>query len=112
MFWHQLFDWPQCKIIVDGALGDLDAARSIYKQDLPRWSVDQPHYDEDDKAENCRLREPCARLAAADRAGLARLLHEWEAYTVKNLKIEHLWAPTLFPLELADDGLPNRRVDR
>jgi hypothetical protein len=43
-----------------------------------------------------------------DRAGLARLLHEWEAYTVKNFKIEHLGEPTPFPLKLADDRLPNR----
>jgi hypothetical protein len=35
-----------------------------------------------------------------DRAGLARLLHSWEAETVKNFKIEHLWEPTPFPLEL------------
>ena len=47
-----------------------------------------------------RLRELCARLMADDRAGLARLLHEWEAQTVKNFKIEHLWEPTPFPLEL------------
>ncbi len=99
MFRHQLFDWPQCKIIVDVALGDLDAARSICKEHFPRWSVDQPHYDEDDRAENRRLRELCARLAENDRTGLARLLHEWEEHTVKHFKIEHLWAPTPFPLE-------------
>ena len=99
MFRHKLFDWPQCKVIVDVALGDLEAARSICKKNLPRWSVDRPNYDEDDKAENRRLRDLCARLADDDRAGLARLLHEWEAYTVKNFKIEHLWEPTPFPLE-------------
>jgi hypothetical protein len=47
------------------------------------------------------LRALCAALAANDRAGLAKLLHEWEALTVKNLRIEHLWQPTAFPLELA-----------
>jgi hypothetical protein len=45
------------------------------------------------------VRELCAKLAEDDRAGLARLLHEWEAYTVKNFKIEQLWEPTPFPLE-------------
>ena len=99
MFRHKLFDWPQCKIIVDVALGDLDAARAICKENLPRWSVDNPQHDEDSKAKYRRLRELCARLAANDRAGLAQLLHEWEAYTVKNFKIEHLWEPTRFPLE-------------
>ncbi|MFY9827825.1 MAG: hypothetical protein WAK69_04285 [Rhodoplanes sp.] len=98
MFRHQLFDWPQCKIIIDVALGDLDAARSICKENMHRWSVDQPHHDEDSKAKYRRLRELCARLAD-DRAGLAQLLHEWEVCTVKNFKIEHLWEPTPFPLE-------------
>lgn len=49
-----------------------------------------------------------ARLAENDRTGLARVLHEWEAYTVKSFKIEHLWEPTPFPLELPDAGLPRR----
>jgi len=53
-------------------------------------------------AENRRLRELCAKLADDDRAGLARLLHAWEAYTVRNFKIEHLWQPTPLPLELAE----------
>jgi hypothetical protein len=96
----KLFDWPQCRIIVDVALDDLAAARSICKENLPRWSVDRPNYDEDDRAENRRLRELCAKLADDDRAGLARLLHEWEAYAVKNFKIEQLWEPTPFPLEM------------
>lgn len=52
------------------------------------------------KAELRRLKELCRRLAADDRAGLAALLHEWEAQMVKNLKIEHLWQLTPLPLEL------------
>ncbi len=52
------------------------------------------------KRKTRRLRELCAKLAEDDRTGLARLLHEWEAYTVKNFKIEHLWEPTPFPLEM------------
>jgi hypothetical protein len=61
-----------------------------------------PAFNISDRAENRRLRELCAKLADDDRAGLARLLHEWEAYTVKNFKIEHLWEPTPLPLELAE----------
>jgi hypothetical protein len=99
MLGPKLFDWPHCKIIINVALGDLDSARSICKENLQRSSVDRPNYDEDDKAENRRLREVCAKLAEDDRAGLARLPHEWEVHTVKNFKIEHLWEPTPFPLE-------------
>lgn len=101
MFRHKLFDWPQCKIIVDVALGDLDAAQAICEEKMHRWSVDQPQHDEDSMAKYRRLRELCTRLGENDRAGLARLLHEWEAYTVKNFKIEHLWEPSPFPLERA-----------
>lgn len=108
MFGPKLFSWPQCKIIVDVALGDLDAARSRCRENLQHWSVDRPNYDEDDRAENRRLRELCAHLAANDRAGLAQLLHGWEAYTVKNFKIEHLWEPTPFPLELPAAAPPMR----
>ena len=67
---------------------------------MTRWSVDSQNYDEDDRAEKRRLRELCAKLEDDDSAGLGRLMHEWEAYTVKNFKIEHLWEPTPFPLEM------------
>ena len=102
MFGPKLFEWPHCKIIVDVALGDLEAARAICEKNIQRWSnwSDDPDLDEDGKAKFRRLRELCAKLAEDDRAGLARLLHEWEAYTVKNFKIEHLWEPTPFPLEM------------
>ena len=64
------------------------------------WSEETYGCDDDDKAQLRRLKELCRRLAADDRAGLAALLHDWEAQTVRNLKIEHLWEPTPFPLEL------------
>jgi hypothetical protein len=99
-FRHQLYDWPTVKIIVDVALGDLDAARLICGEHLESWMTDKPHYGENDRAEFRRLRELCIRLKQDDRPGLARLLHAWEAETVKNFKIEHIWEPTPFPLEL------------
>ena len=101
MFRHKLFDWPQCKVIVDVALGDLEAARAIGEKNSQRWSnwSEDPDLYEDGKAKFRRVSQLCARLAEDDRAGLARLLHEWEAYTVKNFKIEHLWESTTFPLE-------------
>jgi hypothetical protein len=100
-FRHQLFDWPDARFIVEVALGDLEVARATSKANLAMWSTIRPHHDEDTRQEYRRLRELCARLADDDRAGLAQLLHEWEAITVKNLKIEQLWEPTPFPLEQA-----------
>ena len=42
----------------------------------------------------------CPLVAANDRTGLAKLLHSYEAQSVKNLKIEKFWEPTPFPIEL------------
>ena len=99
-FGHKMFDWSEVRIIAEVALGDLDAARKTRDEQLVRWSADHPNYDQEDLEELERLRALCARLTADDRAGMASLLHEWEAATVKNLKIEHLWQQTPFPLEL------------
>jgi hypothetical protein len=38
-------------------------------------------------------------LAGGDRHGVAQLLHGWEAESVKRLKLEEYWEPTLFPIE-------------
>jgi hypothetical protein len=99
-FRHHLYDKGDSEIVYLVACGHLAAARAICEKHLESWSIDKPHYDEDDKAKFRRLRELCALLESDDRLGLARLLHEWEAETVKNFKIEHLWEPTPFPLEL------------
>jgi hypothetical protein len=98
-FRHQLYDWPQCRIIVEVALGDLDAAQATGKTSLALWSLPQVETEVGEKYQRlCALH---AAVVAGDRAELVRMLHEWEALTVRNLKIEHLWQPTPFPLELA-----------
>jgi hypothetical protein len=98
-FRHHLYDWPQCRIIVEVALGDLDAARATGEVSLALWSQPQVEAEVGEKYQRlCALH---AAVVAGDRAKLARMLQEWEAQTVRNLKIEHLWQPTPFPLELA-----------
>jgi hypothetical protein len=99
-FRHHLFDWPSDKVIVDLALGNLDAARAICLENAESWSRDHPQYDDVDRAKYRGRVKLSEFLAAGDRSGLARILHDWEAFTVKNLKIEHLWERTPFPLEL------------
>jgi hypothetical protein len=42
----------------------------------------------------------CPLVASNDRAGLAKLLHSYEAQSVKNLKIEKFWERTPFPIEM------------
>jgi hypothetical protein len=97
---HQLYEWATAKIVLDVALGDLEAARLLCDQNLASWSVERPHHSDDKKAQLRKVRDLCALLQNDDRVELARLLHTWEAETVKNFKIEHIWEPTPFPLEL------------
>lgn len=96
-FRHQLFDWPHRRIILDVARGDLDSARSICTARVT--SQTNEGLDDEGMAKLQRAKELCRLLAVDDRAGMAALLHEWEAQTVRNLKIEHLWEATPFPLE-------------
>jgi hypothetical protein len=98
-FRHKLYEWATAKIVLDVALGNIENARLLCTQNLDSWSVERSHHSEDKKTELRRLCELCALLQADDRPGLVRLLHEWEAQSVKNLKIEHLWELTPFPLE-------------
>jgi len=91
---------PTARIIIDVARGDLDKAHRTWESQRELWSVEKSNYGEEDATMLRRLRHLCALLESDDRTGLARLLHEWEARTVKNLKIEHLWESTPFPLEL------------
>lgn len=100
LFRHHMYDKGDAEIIVRVAQGFLGHARKLCVQQRERWSTDKPEYDDDTRADFRRLLELSALLEKDDRAGLASLLHSWEAETVKNFKIEHLWEPTPFPLEL------------
>ena len=42
----------------------------------------------------------CPLVAAGDRLGLVQLLRDWEASSVEHLKLQKLWEPTPFPIEL------------
>ena len=86
------------RVGVDCARGDLESARAgcaALKSGLTRWSMASMR-DDFDRVTG----ELCPLLAANDRAGMARLLHQWEAYTVEKLKIGHIYEPSPFPLEL------------
>jgi hypothetical protein len=98
---HQLFDWAPQRFILEIALGNFAAARCILDENRVQWSADHPNWDDEDQEFYAELRLMFARLDADDWQGMAALLHTWEARTVRNLKIEHLWEPESFPLELA-----------
>ena len=101
---HPDFGWnkrPLQKLIVDIAMGDFDAARAICRDVISRYTPETFPGDAEDKAHFADLKKLCAMLASDDRKGMATMLHAFEAETVKNLKLEHLWQPTPFPFELA-----------
>lgn len=91
--------YPDRKIFVDVARGDLEAARTIcayFATDrAKRWYLPQMQEEYDRITQ--RL---CPLVAANDRPGLARLLHEFEAGSAKDMKLNKLWEPTPFPIEL------------
>jgi len=81
------------------ALGELDVARAIWAKTngfyRPGRIMDEPfHQLEYDRL--CLIGEP---LMADDRAGLAALLHRWEAENIVGSPLEPHWVAERFPLE-------------
>ncbi|MFM9939070.1 MAG: hypothetical protein ACKVP7_06205 [Hyphomicrobiaceae bacterium] len=96
---HRLTEYPNPRVIIDVALGDLEAARRLSSGPLSRWlAVAQPK-DDYDRTKLHGLKALCDLLERDDRDGMASLLHAWEARKIKNLKLEHVWEKTPFPLE-------------
>jgi len=79
------------------AMGDLDEARDIINTEKQAGDFWTPRLDRLGLKE--KLFELGDRLGPEDRAKLANLLHDWEAYTVEKLKLNPVWERTPFPLE-------------
>ncbi len=91
--------YPIRKLYVDLALGRLETAENALR-DLakhPHYWLTQTHTPEH-FGELMTVVLPM--VIARDRAGIAALLHGWEAETVKRLKLEKYWEPSPFPVEL------------
>jgi hypothetical protein len=95
-----LFEVPVEKIVLDIARGDLATARGLSRDVIAKKSLDDPHLDDEDREHLRKVKVLCALLEKDDRAGMARMLHEWEAETVRLMKLDHLWEPSPFPLEM------------
>ncbi len=98
-FYRTLDDDPLTKIYVDAARGDFEAA-DVFRRKLEanpaRWSNDT-RKPEDFSLLMQRL---CPLIASRDRAGIAALLHEVERQSVQRLKLEKIWQPSPFPIEM------------
>jgi hypothetical protein len=90
---------PADKIIIESALGNFDVARKIWIDEISHWTEARHCWDEEDRI-NLRRRQALGTcLMNNDRAGIATLLHEFEAFTVTSNKLEKIWQPTPFDWE-------------
>ena len=90
---------PIRKLYVDLALGKFEAAGkalelfSNQRANEPKHVEPSEHFTE--------LMDVVRPLVhAQDKAAIAALLHKWEAYSVKQLKLEKYWQKTPFPIEV------------
>ena len=99
-FPHEHLDlYDLTKTFVDIARGDLAAARSICEY-LSTDRAQRRYLPDMQREYVAATKELCPLVAANNRAGLAQLLHSFEAESVKNLKLEKLWESTPFPIEV------------
>lgn len=85
--------------VIEAALGELDAAEASCDEADRGFGRGERLGSARERVERITL-ELGALITARDRAGIAALLHAWEAETVKNLKLEKVWEPTPFPVEM------------
>ena len=86
------------KIYFDIARGDFQSARKLCALIAGIAKTTNVNWMREDYGKIAKTLGPL--LAANDRAGLAQALRDCEAYSAKKLKLERLWEPTPFPLEL------------
>jgi len=84
--------WPPEHFRLELAMGHFEIARYLARKHRDDW-FSKPDYG--------KTQALVTLLDGEDYASIAALLHEWEAITAKNFKIEHLWEPTPFLLELS-----------
>jgi hypothetical protein len=82
--------WPPMHFRLELAMGHFEIARYLARRYRDDW-FSRPDYG--------TVHSLVGLLDADDHAGIAALLHEWEAVTAKNFRIERVWEPTPFPFE-------------
>ena len=81
----------------------LDAALGRFESSLAHLEVMRanPKFFREGREDlHDKLMAMAAALETGDRKRISAFLHECEAYTVKQLKLEKLWQPSPFPIEL------------
>lgn len=95
---HLMYDSPTTRVVIEIAQGDLDAARQSCAE-VSGYPDPSTYKDEFSQLKVGGAKRLCELLATGDRVAAIRLLHEWEAASVRNLKLEGVWEPTPFPIE-------------
>ncbi|WP_342363203.1 hypothetical protein [Terrarubrum flagellatum] len=81
------------------AFGELDEAARLLSEEI--CAPDRTILDRESEGLSERVKEVGAGISAGDREAIARVLHRLEARMAASLKLEKIWEPTPFPLELA-----------
>lgn len=84
------------RTLIDIARGDFDAAGALCKMMAKRRSKSSFWAEQYDPI----LTQIWPLVKRRDKATLAKILHEWEFEAVKREKLENIWEPTPFPMEL------------
>ena len=97
--WGPVAQHPSTRVLLAIAQGDWETAAKICAEL-------SAHYQKFKATRDLSELEPIILIlaplvAARDRAAIAKVLHGWEAITIKNYKLEKYWVPTPFPLESA-----------
>jgi hypothetical protein len=96
---HHLVNDGWTRIPVEFALGNVDQAETLCTDRICNFPEPGPKEAQVSRSKILGTQELCRLLRSGDVAGAVAKLHDWELQTVKNLKIEHLWQPTPFPIE-------------
>lgn len=92
---------PLRHVIVAAGLGRWEEALSILR-DLETKAHDWSSWTavHEDYTRVIRVLRPL--IVVRDRVGIGKLLREWEAWSVRKMKLESIWEPTPFPVETAE----------
>ncbi|MGU3540107.1 hypothetical protein [Methylobacterium sp. A54F] len=95
---RMMCQWPDWHIATAIAVGDLEAAQTIWREQVAPCVPNQNVFRGDQQLFE-RMRALADPLMSGDRAALARLLHDWEAENVRGSVLEPYWQPSPFPFE-------------
>jgi hypothetical protein len=92
-------DYPLRYSVLETARGNFKSALGICERlKSGRSSWTDPGFENEYRP---ILEDLCPLLQDDDRAGVARLLHGWEARNIATYRLGKMWEPTPFPFEVA-----------